>query len=479
MEKKLLEEEITNMDSRVSKTISLKVKEIEGDTLTPITIFHRLQGKKKFLLESSRKHDNTGRYSFIGSDPYLELRTFGEEYEIHRILDKSRTRQKGQILEIIQQQLGIPDEALPFPFFGGGVGYIGYDVIRQYENIGKIPSDEMEMPDTHLMFYEKVAIMDHQLQKIYVVVLNLSGTVSDGQLQHELNLMAEQLLTPSTQELTLKPVKVGAVTSNSTKETFTDMVKTAKEHIKKGDVFQVVLSQRLHAKMEGNAFSFYRNLRRTNPSPYMFYIDFDDYLVLGASPESLVSVRDNQVFTNPIAGTRKRGLTEEEDCRLEEELLSDEKELAEHRMLVDLGRNDLGRVCEFGSVTLTKHLTVERYKHVMHIVSEVKGALRKDVSALDALLSCLPAGTVSGAPKIRAMQLIKELEPTKRGVYAGAVGYVNVTGNLDFALAIRTMVVKSQTAYVQAGAGIVLDSVPEQEYEETLQKARALLEVKE
>jgi anthranilate synthase component I len=265
--------------------------------------------------------------------------------------------------------------------------------------------------------------------------------------------------------------------AQTSEQEFIEKVKSAKEYIRNGDIFQVVLSQRLNASFTGDSFSFYRKLRQTNPSPYMFFIDFEEYVVLGASPESLVKVQGRRITTNPIAGTRKRGATEDEDFQLENELASDEKEIAEHRMLVDLGRNDLGKVCETGSIKLTKYMLVERYKYVMHLVSEVKGLLKEEITPLEALVSCLPAGTVSGAPKIRAMQIINELEVKKRGVYSGAIGYIGVNGNLDFALAIRTLVLKDKTAYVQAGAGIVYDSDPTSEYEETMNKAKSLLEV--
>ena len=266
-------------------------------------------------------------------------------------------------------------------------------------------------------------------------------------------------------------------TSNVSEQTFIDNVLRAKELIGAGEIFQVVLSQRLQAPFTGDCFSLYRKLRKENPSPYMFYVDFDEHVVLGASPESLMSIQGKRVTTNPIAGTRRRGKTSEEDALLEKELLTDPKELAEHRMLVDLGRNDLGRISEVGSIHLTRYMDIEKYQHVMHIVSEVAGTLRDDQHSLDALVSCLPAGTVSGAPKIRAMQVIQEMETVKRGVYAGAVGYIGFNGNIDIALAIRTLVVKDQTAFVQAGAGIVYDSNPQAEFEETLHKAKSLLEV--
>lgn len=261
------------------------------------------------------------------------------------------------------------------------------------------------------------------------------------------------------------------------KETFVKMVNQAKKYIERGDIFQVVPSQRFTSNFEGNPFSLYRRLRTSNPSPYMYYLEFDDYTILGTSPESLVKITDGIIKTNPIAGTKPRGKTKEEDERLEQILLNDEKELAEHRMLVDLGRNDLGRVSKIGTVQVSKYMKIERYKYVMHIVSEVIGELRDDVHVVDVVTSCLPAGTVSGAPKIRAMQIINELEQQKRGIYAGAIGYISINGNLDLAIAIRTMIVKDGKAYVQAGAGIVYDSIPESEYEETINKMKALLEV--
>nr|WP_244513450.1 anthranilate synthase component I [Oceanobacillus limi] len=466
------------MGTKIPKQISLRVKEIEGDTLTPISIFYRLIGQKKFLLESSLKHEKNGRYSFIGCDPFLEVRGQGEVCHVHHITTNQTNTQPVTILEFLKHQLRTSIGDLPFPFYGGGVGYIGYDVIRQFEDIGEIPHDELQMPEFHLMFYEKIVIMDHQLQQVFIVVINLSGNLVDDRLNDEVIKVEQQLQKPSYKEFISEEVKTGPFSSNMTKEAYMEKVNLAKEYIKRGEIYQVVLSQRLQAAFQGSPFLFYRELRRSNPSPYMFYIDFDDYLLIGSSPESLTTVRGKHVLTNPIAGTRKRGATEKEDLAIEKELLTDEKELAEHRMLVDLGRNDLGKVCEVGSIQLRKYLTVERYKHVMHLVSEVEGKLRKNVSSLESLFACLPAGTVSGAPKIRAMQLINEMETTKRGVYSGGVGYLNINGDLDFALAIRTMVIKENNTYVQAGAGVVLDSVPEKEYEETLNKAKALLEVK-
>ncbi|QHS24305.1 anthranilate synthase component I [Virgibacillus sp. MSP4-1] len=470
----------TQTGTGTGRKIKSQIREIKGDTLTPISIFHRLKGPKKFLLESSLKHEDSGRFSMIGSDPYLSIKGTGEHSTMehfHQELHATAEYNKSA-LQLIQEQLGDIETDVSIPFHGGAVGYAGYDTIRQFEQIGEIPPDNLKMPDIHFQFYEKAVVMDHKLQKVYLVVLNLSGTQNEKEMEAELHAMEEQLKTPSQNEFLTKSIKTGDFTSNVMKQEYEEKVKRIQQHIRQGDIFQAVLSQRLQAEFYGDAFSFYRKLRTENPSPYMFYIDFEDYLILGASPESLIKVQNQQVITNPIAGTRKRGRTEEEDLNLEKDLLNDEKELAEHRMLVDLGRNDIGRVSEIGSVDVSRYMEIERYQHVMHIVSEVKGQLRPDVSSLDALTACLPAGTVSGAPKIRAMQILNELEPTKRGPYSGAVGYINVNGDLDLGLAIRTMIIKNQTAYVQAGAGVVMDSVPENEYEETLQKAKSLLEVR-
>ncbi|RBO99669.1 anthranilate synthase component I [Rossellomorea aquimaris] len=453
------------------------VKELNGDLFTPISLFQSLKGKKKFLLESSLKHEQSGRYSFVGSDPFLECKAYGNTVQLIKTYASEMDEIEGNPIEIIQNL--IPSQKLkdaPFPFTGGGIGYLGYDVIRLYEDIGVTPQDELEMPDIHLMFYEKVIVFDHLEHKVFIVVMNEWTEDQTGDLNKKVKEVEAELnnVYLKTHKKKLDRLSFHAQT---TKGEFMEKVEKAKKSIGEGEIFQVVLSQRLQASFSGDPFSFYRSLRKSNPSPYMFFIDFEDYVVLGASPESLLKVQGREITTNPIAGTRRRGDTHDVDRELEKELLTDEKEIAEHRMLVDLGRNDLGRVCEIGSIYLSKYLTIERYKYVMHIVSEVKGELKEEVTPLEALTSCLPAGTVSGAPKIRAMQIINELETTKRGVYSGAVGYIGVNGNLDFALAIRTMVLKDQTAYVQAGAGIVYDSDPAGEYEETMNKAKSLLEV--
>lgn len=438
--------------------IQMSYRVIEGDTLTPISIFLKLNGLKKFLLESSLKHEKTGRFSIIGSDPFYEIN------DKHLSID--------DIESYLMTELELPID-IPFP--AGGVGYVAYDAVRQFESIGEPLQDPLNMPDIHLMFYEKVVVYDHLFQKIYLVAMDRWITGEDLDLTKTLDELEQQVTQGDEQDM--EKFHLSPFQSNIDQAQYEETVSQIKERILEGDIFQAVLSQRLSANYRGDPFSFYRKLRKTNPSPYMFYVDFEDYVVLGASPESLIKVQGRSVTTNPIAGTRKRGATANEDTELERELLNDEKEIAEHKMLVDLGRNDLGRICHPGTIELTKYMVIERYRYVMHIVSEVSGHLSTDQTSLQALKACLPAGTVSGAPKIKAMQILNQLENIKRGVYSGAVGYISVNGNLDFALAIRTMVIKDKQAHVQAGAGVVHDSIPSNEFEETLNKARALMEV--
>lgn len=449
--------------------------EMEGDEVTPIVLYQRLGGKKKFLLESSLVHEDKGRYSFIGSNPYLEVKSNGEEVQI--VSEDGTEKKTGKVLHVLEELMSFTQADSPFPFAGGAVGYVGYDVIRQYEVIGEENIDELQMPEAHLMFYQTFVVYDHKQQKVtFVYVYRPEEKTSYEEVQNILRRMKEQAMRQTAPAVPAARLKAD-FTSNVTQDEFYGMVEKAKEHIRAGDIFQVVLSQRLRTKFEGDPFGLYRRLRITNPSPYMFYVDFEDYTVLGSSPESLLSVRGKKVTTNPIAGTRPRGAGKEEDERIAKELCENEKEKAEHLMLVDLGRNDLGLVSEIGTVELEKFMVIERYSHVMHLVSEVSGKLREGITCFDALQYCLPAGTVSGAPKIRAMTIIDELENSKRGVYSGTVGYISFTGDMDMALAIRTMVVKDSQAYIQAGAGIVYDSKPSDEYTETINKAKALLEV--
>ncbi|MDG4658320.1 anthranilate synthase component I [Ectobacillus antri] len=460
---------------RNQKQLFFITDEMEGDEVTPIVLYQRLAGNKTFLLESSLTHEDKGRYSFIGSDPYMEITSNGKVVNI--ISGTDVEQRQGKVLDVIRELLAFQKADSPFPFAGGAIGYVGYDVIRQYEEIGTANNDELEMPETHLLFYQAFTVYDHKLQKVsFVYVYRPQEETSYEQVQEMLTDMktkAQRQSAPATPVAKLK----AEFHSNIKEDEFYEMVNRAKEYIKAGDIFQVVLSQRLRTIFDGDPFGLYRRLRITNPSPYMFYVDFGSYTVLGSSPESLLSVKGDKVITNPIAGTRPRGRDKEEDEKIAKELRGNEKEKAEHLMLVDLGRNDLGLVSEIGTVKPEKFMEIERYSHVMHLVSEVSGQLREGVTCLDALQYCLPAGTVSGAPKIRAMTIIDELENKKRGVYAGTVGYISFNGDMDMALAIRTMVVKDNKAYIQAGAGIVYDSEPEAEYMETINKAKALLEV--
>jgi anthranilate synthase component I len=449
------------------------LKELKGDTFTPISILQKISGNKKFLLESSHKYHDSGRYSFIGSDPAFELIAEGDSI---KILYRNGKKEflKGNPLEIIKNLLPQIDES-PFPFIGGAVGYVGYDIIRQFEVIGEEFANGLQMPDVHLMFYEEVIVYDHLEEKITVLGIPLSKESNEEIIEKRLDKRIEELKQTAIYQ-DEEPFKFTGFESETSREDFIKNVEIAKEHIRSGDIFQVVLSRRMKSSFQGSPLSLYRKHRANNPTPYMFYIDFTGYTVIGSSPESLIKTRGKQVFANPIAGTKRRGISTEEDQLIEKELKNDEKELAEHKMLVDLGRNDLGRVCEFGTVTVDKYMQVEKFRHVIHLVSEVSGTLTEEHSNLDALAACLPAGTVSGAPKIRAMEIINNLERAKRGLYSGAIGYLSANGNIDFALAIRTMIIKDGNAYIQAGAGIVHDSNPESEYKETINKLKAFLE---
>jgi len=461
----------------LQNTVEIVIETIIGDIFTPISLFKKLKGSKKFLYESSFKQQDSGRYSIIGSKPIYELVGTNQGGEI--VFNNGRRVEfiGNPLLKLRELLPSLKDlSAFDLPFIGGGIGYVGYDIIRQFEEIGEVLVDGIGMPDIHLMFFEVVIVFDHLEQKIHLVGTKLSDETSLEVLKSEIAELKQEILAEKNIE-EITPVVFSTFTPEITKDEFMLKVEKAKKYIETGDIFQVVLSQRMKAEFEGDPFDFYRKLRIQNPSPYMYYIDFGDSVVAGTSPESLIKVKGDQVITNPIAGTKRRGKTLELDSIIEKDLKQDEKELAEHKMLVDLGRNDLGKVCEFGSIKLEKYMNVEKYKYVMHLVSEVSGKLKKPYTALDAFISCLPAGTVSGAPKIRAMEIINELEESKRGVYSGAVGYISANGNLDFALAIRTIVMKNSSAYIQAGAGIVYDSSPELEYEETINKLRAFLEV--
>lgn len=448
-----------------------KIKTIDADTLTVISAYFRLRGEHSFLLESVPTDSEKSRYSIIALDPVHEFKTNGMLVTVDGQTSESKDPLLAlQNLVVVQEQ---PVEELPFQ--GGAIGYVGFDTVACYEKLENQPKDELDMPDSHLFLYENFVIFDHRQEKIKIVVDNVySGRQN---LEHVVLAIENKLKLPVADELV--PVKLHELNpkSNVTPEQFKEIVNHTKELIQEGDMFQMVPSQRFSFEFEDKPFDFYRQLRRTNPSPYMYYMDYGDYQIIGSSPESLVTVRGETVTTNPIAGTRKRGQTLTEDVAIAKELKTNEKELAEHRMLVDLGRNDLGKVSEYGSVKVTTLLEIQKYRYIMHLVSEVSGKLRAHTPGIEALKATLPAGTVSGAPKVRALQRIYEMEPVKRGVYAGAIGYLSRDNQMDFAIAIRTMVVKSKKGYVQAGAGIVYDSIAENEYQETLNKAKALLRV--
>lgn len=456
------------------------IQRLRGDCLTPVSAFLRVEGKNKCLLESIPREEDSGRYSIIAYDPVFELIFHDEQFSIvdKRTDDRTTYPCKDPLKEIEKYVLKKRETVSDLPFQSGAIGYVGYDIAACYEDIGPLPADELEVPDIDFLIFESFIVLDHQKELVTIVMENTYSDCTEEKLNQKMTTVIEQLKKPSAQEQ--QPLIRQSLTfsSNLTQVAFEKIVLQAKALITAGDIFQVVPSQRLKASFKQNSFDYYRKLRLANPSAYLYYLDFaPDFKVIGSSPESLVRVKGERVTTNPIAGTRKRGKDKSEDDQLAHELLNDPKERAEHLMLIDLGRNDIGRIAEIGTVSVPLNMVIEKYRYVMHIVSVVQGKRKKDVTAMDALRATLPAGTVSGAPKIRAMTRIYQWEKVKRGVYAGAVGYLSQDDQADFAIGIRTMVVKSGFAYVQAGAGIVYDSDPTAEYFETLQKAKALLEV--
>ena len=445
-------------------------KILPAETLTPILAYMRVQGDHKVILESIPREKENARFSIVAYNPVFEV-TYqdGILYENGKVLEQDPFDYLHQVT--------VKGLTSDLPFAGGAIGFAGYDMIGVYEEIGSIPQDTIGTPDMHFFIYESYLIFDHKKEKVYVVEDNIYSGRSNDAVRQSLGQVVTDLQTQAPNEFTPQALQALHFTNHIEKEVFMEMVEKAKKLIREGDMFQCVLSQRFSADFEGDPLDYYRNLRVTNPSNYLYFYDFGDYQIIGASPESLVSVKKGEVTTNPIAGTRPRGATEEEDQALAHELLHDIKETAEHRMLVDLGRNDMGKIAQNGTVEVTKYMEVEYFRYVMHLTSVVKGQLLPHLTALDALKSTLPAGTVSGAPKIRAMRRIYELEQEKRGVYAGAIGYLSATGDTDFAIAIRTMILKNQKAYVQAGAGIVYDSVPENEFYETINKAKSMTRI--
>ena len=455
--------------------------EILSDFTTPIEtvkILKNLSGHC-YMLESAQANETWGRYTFLGFDPKTEVTCIDGEMHITTggVKEVEKTDHPSKYLRTLLSKYKSPRFAYLPPFTGGLVGYFSYDYLGYSEPTVRVGVEDTEnFKDVDLMLFDKVIAFDNVKQKIILIVnIRLSDIESNyNKAVWELKQLAE-LLRKGEKKKEAPGKLLGEVTPLFEKEAFCDMVEKAKHHIHEGDIFQIVLSNRLSAPFEGSLLNTYRMLRTINPSPYMFYFSGTDVEVAGASPETLVKLEDGILHTFPLAGTRPRGKSEEEDKALEEELLADEKELAEHNMLVDLGRNDLGKISKFGSVSVEKYHEVVRFSHVMHIGSTVRGEIKDGKDALDAIEAVLPAGTLSGAPKIRACQLIGELENNKRGIYGGAIGYIDFAGNMDTCIAIRIVYKKNGKVFVRSGAGIVADSVPEKEYEECLNKARASL----
>jgi len=469
-----------------NSTLVPVVKSVSADLLTPVSAFLAVAASEPnaFLLESVERGEQIGRYTFLGARPYMQVEARNGEITILR--GKRRERRRGNIFQVVKELLRqhrpatVPE--LP-PFTAGAVGYFSYDVVRQLEKIGDRTEDDLHLPDCGLMFFDRLLAFDHLRHQIHIIatadVSRETPKRAYGRARTDIAILERKLATG------LKPehwqmnndgrAARMKIKEGSSRARFVKSVERAKEYISAGDIFQVVLSQRLDFVPGVEPFNLYRALRTVNPSPYLYFLRFGDTHVLGSSPEMLVRVTGRKLEYRPIAGTHPRGQNEAEDVELERQMLSDEKERAEHVMLVDLGRNDLGRVSEYGSVKVRDLMYVERYSHVMHLVSALEGKLRDGLDALDAFAACFPAGTLSGAPKVRAMQIIEELEPTRRAIYGGSVLYADFAGNLDSCIAISTMLMKGKKAYLQAGAGIVADSNPVSEFQESLNKAQALL----
>ncbi|MCZ2343429.1 MAG: anthranilate synthase component I [Bacteroidales bacterium] len=465
-------------------------RQLVGDSLTPVSAFSKIrEGNQTFLFESVVGGERIGRYSFIGSGPFLTFEAYGHSVTITH---SDGTRHESfpddplRTLEELIAQYRAPHLAELPRFCGGAVGYAGYDTVRYGERLPNPPPDDRKIPDLSFAFYDQMVIFDH-ITKTVKVIANARPEPGNPDTRAAYDTACRQVdalvnrLQRGVADLPLTDIDpkgtatlTGRIRSNFTKEGYEAAVRRAVEYINAGDAFQIVLSQRFRAETKARPFDIYRALRIVNPSPFMFFVQNGPVTLVGASPEIMCRVDNGVMVNRPLAGTRPRGATEEADKQLAEELLADPKERAEHIMLVDLARNDVGRVAEMGSVQISDLLTVERYSHVMHLSSTVVGRLREGLTAFDALRASLPAGTLSGAPKIRAMEIIDELEPHRRGPYGGAVGYVDFSGNMDTCIALRTMVIVGQTADIQAGAGLVADSVPESEYQETVNKAMSL-----
>jgi anthranilate synthase component I len=474
--------------SRLAREATLVpvVKSVSADLLTPVSAFLAIAEKQShaFLLESIERGEQIGRYTFLGAAPYLRVTAHKGRVQIER--GRKRELVNGSIFQVVKRLLREHSAAtvpgLP-PFTAGAVGYFAYDVVRQLENIGEHAKDDLSVPDAELMFFDRLLAFDHLRHQIHIMaaadVSRESPRRAYERALRDIAALERKLaagLSPALWRKAAQP-KTGKlkIHAGTRRDIYLRNVECCKEYIAAGDIFQVVYSQRFDFTPQVAPFDLYRALRQVNPSPYLYFLKMNDRHILGSSPEMLVRVTGRKLEYRPIAGTRPRGRDAAEDARLEQQVRNDEKERAEHVMLVDLGRNDLGRVSEYGSVKVKDLMYVERYSHVMHLVSALEGTLRKDLDAIDALAACFPAGTLSGAPKVRAMQIIEELEPTRRGVYGGSVLYADFAGNLDSCIGIRTLLMQGKKAYLQAGGGIVADSDPTAEFQESMNKAGALL----
>ncbi len=461
-------------------------QELLMDLETPLSFFKRMEKDGySFLLESVEGSERWARYSFLGTRPYLVFKATGNSIEIIEG-GKKRSLVASNPLNILERQLkqyrpvttgGVP------PFFGGALGYVAYDAVEQFHNISNAGNNPLGMPEIFFIFVQTLVAFDNLKHTIKIIDnVRLDGKSNVRNAYNQATARIDRLVSSLRRKargMEARPLSEGAgrrkIHSNLTSREFESAVTKAKEYIAAGDIIQVVLCQKLETQTRAEPFEIYRALRFVNPSPYMYYLELEDLRIIGSSPETMVRLFDGVIELRPIAGTRRRGLTPDEETRLEADLLSDPKERAEHIMLVDLGRNDVGRVAEIGSVEVNELMAVERYSHVIHLVSNIRGKMAASKTPFDLFVSTFPAGTVSGAPKIRAMQIISELEPERRGIYAGAIGYFSFNGNLDTCIVIRTILMRGQKAIIHAGAGIVADSDPELEYQETLNKARAML----
>jgi anthranilate synthase component I len=458
-----------------------------ADLLTPVGAYLRTarDAKYAFLLESVEGGEAIARYTFAGANPVEVFRARGRQCTLENGAKRVQFEADPveRLRELTERYHPVRVPGLP-PLIAGAIGYFAYDMVRLIENIPASGRDDLGLDDCVMMFYLGLLVFDHVQHRVWII--RNVFTDEQGTLRakyeaavREIKRTRRMLEAPLPRQRHARSNGKLRIDANMTKVQFITAVRKAKAYIRAGDIFQVVPSQRFSAKTKADPFEIYRALRVVNPSPYLYFLKLDDVSVVGSSPEMLVKVQGRDAFYKPLAGTRRRGRDEKEDRELEAELLADPKERAEHIMLVDLGRNDLGRVCEYGSVKVDRLMFVERFSHVMHLVSSLRGKLRKGVDCFDALMACFPAGTLSGAPKVRAMQIIDELEPTRRGIYAGAILYLDFSGNVDSCIGLRTLIAKNGRVYIQAGAGIVADSVPEREYEECVNKARALVKALE